>query len=485
MVFHKRKSTLFTFFFVIGCLLFAGNAATCEAAASPYKNTVTPKTNTYIYIYKKNSTKSDKIGIFSQGDGAKLLKKGSTWYKIKSGSITGYVKKKSVLTGAKLESYAKKNNFPKQVKITVRSLNVRKKASKKSVVVTGVKKGETYSVLDETKQWAKINAEGGTGYVLKQYTSWSYDLSDASKYTTAFSSTSTTTTDSSEYSDIAVCCVDKNKRLNIRKEPNTSCDVIGYMTPGSSAKIIDKASEWTKIQSGTLIGYIKNDFYYTGSKVEPYAEKIGLTKTATLKANMNIRAKASVSSKRIGGASAGTTFSVKSETASWVAITYNGKTGYLKKTYLTFSYNFGTPVATSTTPEPDGTTTIISPSAGSVTGAKIVEYALQFLGNPYVWGGTSLTEGCDCSGFVMSVYKAFGYSIPRVSRDQANSGTTISIDSIQAGDLLFYANSSGTINHVGLYMGNGRIINASNEKVGITTYSYNYRTPVKAVRYLK
>lgn len=488
MVFHKRKGILFTLFFVIGCLLFAGNTATCEAAASPYKNTVTPKTNTYIYIYKKNSTKSDKIGTFSQGDGAKLLKKGSTWYKIKSGKITGYVKKKSVLTGAKLEAYAKKNNFPKTVKIKVRSLNVRQKASKKSAVVTGVKKGETYSVLKETNKWAKIQAEGGTGYVLKQYTSWSYDLSDAGEYTTASSSTTTTTTDISQFSDIAVCCVDANKRLNIRQEASTSSAVIGYMTPGSSAKIVDKGTEWTKIQSGSLIGYINNDYYYTGSRVDSYARQIGLEKIATLKVNMNIRAKASVSSKRIGGASAGATFSVTKETASWVAITFNGKTGYLKKSYLTLTYNFGTPVAVTvtTTPEqPDGTTTIISPPAGSVSGAKIVEYALQFLGNPYVYGGTSLTQGCDCSGFVMSIYKAFGYSIPRVSRDQAKGGTEISIDSIQAGDLLFYANSSGTINHVGLYMGNGRIINASNEKVGITTYKYNYRTPVKAVRYLK
>lgn len=484
MVFHKRKGILFTFFFVIGCLLFAGNTATCEAAASPYKNTVTPKTNSYIYIYKKNSTKSDKIGIFSQGDGAKLLKKGSTWYKIKSGTITGYVKKKSVLTGAKLEAYAKKNDFPKTVKIKVRSLNVRQKASKISAVVTGVKKGETYSVLKETNKWAKIKAEGGTGYVLKQYTSWSYDLSDAGKYTTASSSTTTTTTDTSQFSDIAVCCVDANKRLNIRQKASTSSAVIGYMTPGSSAKIVDKGTEWTKIQSGSLIGYIKNDYYYTGSRVDSYASQIGLEKIATLKVNMNIRAKASVSSKRIGGASAGTTFHVTKETASWVAITFNGKTGYLKKSYLTLTYNFGTPVATTTTtPSTNGTTDI--PSTGNATGSQIVEYALQFLGNPYVYGGTSLTEGCDCSGFVMSIYKHFGYSIPRVSRDQANGGSEISIDSIQAGDLLFYANSSGTINHVGLYMGNGRIINASNEKVGITTYSYNYRTPVKAVRYLK
>lgn len=487
MVFHKRKGILFTFLFVLGCLLFVGNAATCEAASSPYKNTVTPKTNTYIYIYKKNSTKSDKIGIFSQGDGAKLLKKGSTWYKIKSGNITGYVKKSSVLTGSALETYAAKNKFPKTVKIKVKSLNVRKKASQKSAVVTGVTKGSSYRVISETKKWAKIQAEGGIGYVLKQYTSWTYDLADAVKYTT--SSSSSATSSSGEYKDIAVCCVDANKRLNIRKEPNTSCSVIGYMTPGSSAKIVEKGAEWTKIQSGSLIGYIKNDYYFTGAQVPAYAEQIGLEKIATLNANMNIRAKASVSSARIGGAAKGTKFTVKKESGSWISISFNGKTGYLKKSYVTISYNFSSPVAvTSTTPSApadDSANNVSSVTPGSVKGSEVVEYALQFLGNPYVYGGTSLTNGCDCSGFVMSVYKHFGYSIPRTSRDQANGGTTVSISNIQAGDLIFYANSSGTVNHVGLYMGNGRIINASNEKVGITTYSYNYRTPVKAVRYLK
>lgn len=487
MVFHKRTSILLTAFLImLGCFIYTGNTPLCEAA-SAYANIVTPNTKTYIYIRKSNSASSAKIGKFSKGDGATVLKKGTTWYKIKSGTITGYAKKKDLLSGKKLETFAEKNNFAKKVKINVRSLNVRAKASTSSSVVAGVSKNDIYSVISETKKWAKIKAEGGTGYVLKQYTTWSYDLGTATSYSSTTSSASSSSAASaSEYKDVAVCCVDSGKRLNIRSEASTSSDVIGYMDPGASAKIVSKSGDWAKIQFGSHFGYIKDEFYFTGNKVASYAQKIGLSKTVTLKSNMNVRKKASTTSTRLGGATKGSTYKLKKETAQWAAIDYNGKTGYLMKTYLTIQYQFKDPVFYTTSgPEQDSSITN-SPSNSittSVSGSKIVEYATQFLGNPYVYGGTSLTNGCDCSGFTQSVFKYFGISIPRTSSDQSKSGTAISLSKIQAGDLLFYANSSGTVNHVGIYMGNGRIINASNSKVGIVTYSYNYRTPVKAVRY--
>lgn len=483
MVFHKRTSILLTALFVLlGCFIYTGNASVTEAATSPYKNIVTPNTKTFIYIRKSKSTSSAKIGKFSKGDGATIVKKESTWYKIKSGNITGYVKKSNVLSGAKLESFAKKNNFSKKVKITARSLNVRAKASTSSSVVAGVSKNEVYSVISETAKWAKIKAKDGTGYVLKQYTTWSYDLGTAESYGSASSSTSSTAS-TSEYKDVAVCCVDSGKRLNIRANASTSSDVVGYMEPGASAKIVSKSGNWAKIQFGSHFGYIRDDLYYTGSKVESYAKKLGLKKSVTLNANMNVRAKASTSSTRLGGATKGSTYTLKKETAQWAAISFKGKTGYLKKTYLTIKYIFKDPVFYSVSgPEQDDTNNSNYPPT-NVSGNAIVNYAKQFLGNPYVYGGTSLTNGCDCSGFTQSVFKYFGISIPRTSSDQSKSGTAIAISSIQAGDLLFYANSSGTVNHVGIYMGDGRVINASNEKVGIVTYSYNYRTPVKAVRY--
>lgn len=122
------------------------------------------------------------------------------------------------------------------------------------------------------------------------------------------------------------------------------------------------------------------------------------------------------------------------------------------------------------------------PSYASSTGQSIVNFAVQFVGNPYVWGGTSLTNGADCSGFTQSVFANFGISIPRTAAAQASSGTPVDLGSIQAGDLLFYEGSGG-IGHVTIYMGNGQVVHASNSNTGIIISDYGYRTPVSARRY--
>ena len=113
---------------------------------------------------------------------------------------------------------------------------------------------------------------------------------------------------------------------------------------------------------------------------------------------------------------------------------------------------------------------------------EICEYARQFVGNPYKWGGTSLTNGADCSGFVQSVFANFGIYLSRTAASQSGGGTAVSLDSIQAGDLLFYDNG-GYVGHVAIYCGDGTVVHASNEKTGITISDANYRTPVSAKRY--
>lgn len=117
----------------------------------------------------------------------------------------------------------------------------------------------------------------------------------------------------------------------------------------------------------------------------------------------------------------------------------------------------------------------------STTGQSIVDYACQFVGNPYVWGGTSLTNGADCSGFVQSVFANFGIYLSRTAASQSGGGTAVSLDSIQAGDLLFYG--GGSIDHVSIYMGDGQVVHASNSTDGIIISSYGYRTPTCARRY--
>ena len=111
--------------------------------------------------------------------------------------------------------------------------------------------------------------------------------------------------------------------------------------------------------------------------------------------------------------------------------------------------------------------------------SQIVNYALQFVGNPYVWGGTSLTNGADCSGFTQSVLRHFGISIPRVSRDQSRAGSAVTQSEMRPGDLVFYTNSSGTVNHVAMYIGNGQVVHAASRRSGIKISQWNYRSPAR------
>jgi peptidoglycan DL-endopeptidase CwlO len=114
---------------------------------------------------------------------------------------------------------------------------------------------------------------------------------------------------------------------------------------------------------------------------------------------------------------------------------------------------------------------------------EIVDYALHFEGNPYVWGGTSLKNGADCSGFTQSVFRDKGIDIPRTSRSQAAGGREVSLGNLKPGDLIFYK-KNGTINHVALYIGNDKVISASSPSTGIRVSVYNYRQPYKAVSYI-
>jgi cell wall-associated NlpC family hydrolase len=157
------------------------------------------------------------------------------------------------------------------------------------------------------------------------------------------------------------------------------------------------------------------------------------------------------------------------EAGDWVHVSLeNGTVGYVSAEYV--NVHFGTKTA------------YTIDELSSTKRMQVVNYALQFVGNPYVWGGTSLTNGTDCSGFVMRVYQNFGYSLNRSSRAQYSNGVPVSIDELQPGDLVFYAYSNGTIHHVALYIGNGQIVHACDSRTGIIVSNVYYNTPYGARR---
>ena len=173
---------------------------------------------------------------------------------------------------------------------------------------------------------------------------------------------------------------------------------------------------------------------------------------------------------------------VKKEEGAWCYIESEEIEGYVYKAYLETGMNQETYLRRTGREEPVyayKVETVEMNTAGK--GQEIADFALQFVGNPYVWGGTSLTSGADCSGFVQSVYRNLGISLPRVAADQAQAGTRVPLEQLQTGDLIFYADG-GAIYHVVLYLGNGQVVHASSAATGIKISPVNWQNAVWGVR---
>lgn len=341
----------------------------------------------------------------------------------------------------------------------------------------------------------------------------------------------------SEYDDVAIAQV--SFYVNLRSEANAESEIVGKLYNNSAATILAVEGDWYKIKSGSVDGYVKAEFVVTGEKAAELAKTVG-TRMATVDTQtLKVREEASLDSTILTLVAGGDSYEVLEEKDGWVKIIVdNDMEGYVSSEYVTLETEFvqaesieeeqqrlaaeeqerlaaeeaarQADVEDSTKKKPtlnnnksndnnnsndskknktnnsgSDTSKIDTSSESNVGGIreKIVNYALKFVGNPYVYGGTSLTNGADCSGFVQSVFRDCGISIPRDSRSQAAGGKSIFVSDVKPGDLLFYS-KGGRINHVALYIGNGRVVHASTKKTGIKISNYNYRTPCKAVSYL-
>lgn len=274
--------------------------------------------------------------------------------------------------------------------------------------------------------------------------------------------------------------------VNIRKAPNTNSKIKGKLYRGSAAKIIKTKGKWVKISSGSVTGYIRKDYLAIGARAEKVADKFGKTYAVVKKGTdtLNVRKKKSTEAGIVTQIGDGDSYVVKSEGSEWVKIKLSGsETGYVSKDYVSTKFRFNKAVSLKEEQAAQRSSGSSSASGSSYSsrGAGVASYALQFIGNPYVWGGSSLTNGADCSGFTMSVYAHFGYGLPHSSASQSGCGRAVSLSELQPGDLVFYRHG-GSIGHVALYIGGGRVVHAQCKRTGITTSSVNYRTPACARR---
>lgn len=276
------------------------------------------------------------------------------------------------------------------------------------------------------------------------------------------------------YENLGIAKVDNY--LNIREGAGEDKKVIGKLPKNAGCEIYSVSDDgWAKIKSGKVTGYVSAEYLVTGDEAKELAKKVGMIVATVNTTTLKVREKADTDSTCLTLVPEGEELEVKKVNDEWVKVVIDNDKGYVAKEYVDLSYQLAKGVFVEDLQA--GTDGV------SDVRARMVAFAKQFLGNRYVWGGTSLTGGTDCSGFTMRIYQNFGYSISRTSRSQAASGRTIPTSSVKPGDLVFYSNGGG-INHVAMYIGGGQVIHASNPRSGIKISNMYYRTPVKAVRFI-
>ena len=352
-----------------------------------------------------------------------------------------------------------KDSHASEIRITTARVHFRTGAgtnySSMGVLDTGVK----VSYISESGNWTKVQYNSKTGYI-------------CSDYLKKESSTSTTTN---------TMYVTASAGLNLRKGPSTSYAVIKTLSKGTEVTVISSSNGWSKVNVGGVSGYVSSDYLSstkpsTGSSSSNESTS-NSTSTMYTTDRLNLRKGAGTSYSVITTLDKGIAVTVHSSSNGWSKVSVNGMTGYVSSSYLS-----------STKPSNSSSSTDSSTSSKV---DKVLNFASQQLGKPYVWGAQG-PNSFDCSGLTYYVYKnAAGITLPRTSVEQSKYGTTVSKSNLKAGDLIFFDTSGpndGGVSHVGIYVGNGQMIHASSSqkkivKVSVET-SYWNNAYVRAKRVL-
>jgi len=262
--------------------------------------------------------------------------------------------------------------------------------------------------------------------------------------------------------------------LNIRQEASTDSEVVGILTNHNACELLEDAGDWYKVTSGKVTGYVNKQYLVTGDEAESIAEQEIKTVATVNTETLNVRAEKSTEAAVLSQVGNSEAFTVNSVADGWVEISVDDSVGYISQDYVTLAQALPTAKTIEQVKYGDGVSDVR---------ASVVSYALQFVGNRYVWGGTSLENGIDCSGFTMRILGKYGISLPHSSKAQPSYGTKISASEAKPGDLFFYG-SGRSISHVAIYIGNGQIVHASNKRDGIKVSNAYYRNPICVTRYL-
>lgn len=497
---------------------------------SPYAKKGIAVADDYLKIHTEPNGDAEVVGKLYSGSGCEIEEVKDGWAHITSGDCDGYVEAKYLLTGTDAEAYAEEHKVSELVaKSQSEQMYMYEEPSADAKIVTTVLWDQKLTVLgaSDDGQWVQVKVGDNTGYIPAdsvvldvQYeeavsvdeeqtkkesetaetkateTEASETEAETEKETTAETETKSAETETAETKAAepektqqdkasAASYTDVNETVwatysvSIRSAASTDADKLDVLVGSYSITRTGVGDNgWSKVDYNGQTGYIKSEYLTTtkpaaaSDSTQQTTEKKQETKeTVYATAGVNIRAKASADADKIGTLAAGGSITRTGKTSSgWSRVDYNGQTGYIKSDYLT-----------TTKPTVTSNTTASSTSSSSSLGQQIADFAVQYVGYPYVYGGNSLTNGVDCSGFTQQVYLHFGYSIPRRASIQATVGTSVAISDLQPGDLVFYGDSEG-VGHVVIYIGDGKVVHASTPSKGIIISDLYYRTPMCAKR---
>ena len=432
---HKKR------FWITSCILAAGftmNMVGAVGAADAEKGElIFAQCEEYINVRSEADENSEVVAkLYNDGSATVEETEDNGWYKIRSGNAEGYVKAEYFATGEQAKEIADQVAYNVAV-VNAEALNIRTAPSEESDVIDVAEQSQELEVVDTSGDWATVALGNDVyGFIHPYYC----------EYKT--------------YYPTAVTLEEEAAREEAMRRAEEA-----------KAQAAEEASYEEAADSGEEVS---EDISYSEESVSPDTSyDDGSVSTDTSYDDGS----ASTDTSYDDG-SASTDMSYDNGSTGTDTSYDNGSTG------TDTSYDNGS-TGTDTSYDNGNTgtdTTTDSSASDSSLGQQIADYAVQFVGNPYVYGGTSLTNGTDCSGFTMSVMANFGIGLARTAADQSYGGTSVAISDIMPGDLLFYSDGSG-ISHVALYIGGGQIVHAATESQGIIISNYNYDTPVCAARY--
>lgn len=360
-----------------------------------------------------------------------------------------------VVSQSAVEETSKFDNIG--ISIANNYVNIRKKANEESKVIGKLYKGAAATILETDGQWVKIESGSCTGYINQEFLATGLRAEElADEYGEKIAMVTATT-------------------LKVREKADTEASCVTMIPIGETYEVVKETDEWVKIKVDEDVkGYVSKEYVDVDVKFEKAIsikeekEKLRREEEERKAAEEAARAAAEEEAAREAAEAAAREAASSSSSNRSSSATRSSSTTRSRASKSTSSSKRTTSSKKSSSSGSSNGTTV----KGSGSGSAVASYALQFVGNPYVWGGSSLTGGADCSGFVMAVYAHFGVSLPHSSSSQAGYGTSVSLSNAQPGDLVFYG--KGGISHVAIYIGGGRVVHAKGKQYGITTDAVGY-----------